>query len=321
MFLHVALLTSLLCPGPYGQTQTEQKATYVRARILVRLEDAEFAGLQQFLKELRRTVPQYRRFHAQVHNLQRSPLGAAAREGFDLCLGLYESEILDLESRLALLGGRSWIVQGGECYGLVKNGRVLPLDGRVPQEVYVPDPIAVRRFAAALAAWRKALGPLSFEALRAARVPELLPETGTIRETLRRYPTKTGFLRLDAGQVVGSQKQILLLLCAGLSKEARLDRAKETLLLDLLDRLNQPRTLARIYLRQGYLSAGRALELDRVATPLAIEVDEARDLWLRGPLPQIMNPRGEEAEILTTILLLIFGGSVLVLVFRSFRSR
>jgi hypothetical protein len=320
VFLLAALLTSLLSLGPYSQKETQQKAVFLRAKILVRLENREAAGLEQYLRELRRTEPRYRRFQASVQNLQHQPLGTARRETFDLCLGLYEAEIQEVESRLSPVGGKPWAVQGGECYGLLRDGRVRPLDGRVPQKLFLPDPLAQRRFTAVLATWRRAFGTASFEALRAAREPELLPESSVIRNTLRRFPEETGLLRLDADEIDATSKQILLLLCAGLSKEGDREVAEKALLLDLFERLQNPEILARIYRRQGYLPASRVAQLDRYPKVSPIEVAEARDLWSRGPLPRVLDPEGEGAEILTTVLLVVFGGGVLILLLRSFRG-
>lgn len=318
VFILAALLTSLLSPGPCSQKETAQKAVFLRARILVRLEDREAAALELYLRELRRTLPRYRRFQSRVQNIQRLPLGTARREAFDLCMGLYEAEITALESRLATVEGKPWVVQGGECYGLLRDGKVLPLDGSVPRKVFIPDPLSQRRFTAALATWRRAFQTASFEALRDARQPELLPESSLIRRTLRRFPEETGFLRLDADEVQAGTRQILLLLCAGLCKEGSHDAEQAALLRDLYKRLQEPSILARIYRRQGYLDASSALSLDRYPPVGPIEVDEARDLWTRGPLPRVMDPGGEEAEILTTVLLLAFGGGILILILRSF---
>jgi len=327
VFPLLALLTSLLCPGPYGQTQTPVKASFVRARVLVRLSNREASALEAYFRELSAKVPRYGRFHPQIQNLERKPLGAGKREDFDLCLGLYESEILDLESRLASIDGKPWRVQGGEAYGLIRGGQVLPLPGRLPERVYLPDPLSEPRFTAVLATWRRAFGTEALEDLCRARPPELLPESRFVRETLRRFPEETGLLRLDADQVQTGRKQILLLLCAGLARASveasragdDRARAKRELLRDLFDRLQKPDILARIYRRQGYLPPDRALAIDRYPPVGPIEVQEALDRWSRGPLPRVLDPRGKGAEVLTTILFLVFGTGILILLFRSFR--
>jgi hypothetical protein len=324
VILLAALLTSLLSPSllsrvPFGQEETEQKAAYVRARIVVRLEEAELSALELYLIELQRSVPRYGRFHPQVKNLHASPLGAARRERFDLCLGLYESEILDLKSRLALVAEKPWTVQGGECYSLVRGGKALPLDSPLAKRIYLPDPISVPRFAAVLATWRRAFGSSSFDALRKVRVRELLPNTSIIRETLKRDPEEVGFLRLFPDQILPDQQQILLLLCAGISKESTQGVAGKALLEDLFRRLNQPEILAKIFRRQGYLGPSRAQEIQRFEPVSSIDVEEARDLWLRGPLPGALTPGGTGDEFLTTVLLFAFGGGVLFLLIRSLR--